>query len=252
MRKYKYTPELLAEAAANSKSIADVLRYLNIPWSGGTHAHISRRLKHFAIDTSHFGRVSPNKGKPSPRRHLPAEILVMMPAGSPRQKPTTLRRALRESGVPYECSACRIGNDWQGRPLTLHVDHINGNWLDNRRENLRFLCPNCHSQTANFAGKGRGKGVVAQSAEATVLGAVQCEFESRRPHLNSRENSSGQPSSRRGAISKLHLTVATDDADFLERYVADEGARSRSAAIRKAISLLRAQSLAEEGDTRAH
>ncbi|WP_433415197.1 hypothetical protein ACQP1V_36845 [Microtetraspora malaysiensis] len=48
--KYKYTPELLAEAAANSLSIADVLRHLRIRWSGGTHAHISRRLKHFGID----------------------------------------------------------------------------------------------------------------------------------------------------------------------------------------------------------
>jgi hypothetical protein len=55
-RKYheKYTRELLTEAAANSISIADVLRYLQIPIAGGTHAHISRKLKQFGIDTSHF------------------------------------------------------------------------------------------------------------------------------------------------------------------------------------------------------
>ncbi|WP_433218439.1 hypothetical protein [Microtetraspora malaysiensis] len=52
--KYKYTPELLAEAAADSLSIAGVLRYLGIPQSGGAHSHISRRLKHFGIDTSRF------------------------------------------------------------------------------------------------------------------------------------------------------------------------------------------------------
>jgi hypothetical protein len=65
-RKYyeKYTRELLTEAAANSISIAGVLRYLQIPRSGGTHAHISRRLKQFGIDTSHFKRVAPNRGKP--------------------------------------------------------------------------------------------------------------------------------------------------------------------------------------------
>jgi len=61
----KYTRELLTKAAANSISIADVLRYLQIPWSGGTHAHIGRRLKQLGIDTSHFKRVAPNKGKPS-------------------------------------------------------------------------------------------------------------------------------------------------------------------------------------------
>ena len=63
-RKYheKYTRELLTEAVANSISIADVLRYLKIPWSGGTQAHISRRLKQLGIDTSHFKRVAPNRG----------------------------------------------------------------------------------------------------------------------------------------------------------------------------------------------
>src|SRR6516164_10542928 len=137
-RKYneKYTRELLTEAVANSLSIADVLRYLEIPLAGGTHAHISRKIKQLGIDTSHFGRrVAPNGGKPSPWRLTPEQALVARAPGSRRPKPHLLRRVLCESGVPYTCEACGIEAKWNSKPIVLHVDHINGDWLDNTKEN---------------------------------------------------------------------------------------------------------------------
>ena len=62
-----------------------------------------------------------------------------------------LRRALDESGVRQACGECGTGNTWQGKLLVLEIDHINGDRLDNRLENLRFLCPSCHSQTRSFS-----------------------------------------------------------------------------------------------------
>jgi len=54
------------------------------------------------------------------------------------------------SGVPEQCAVCGCDGTWLGKALRLVVDHISGDWLDNRLENVRFLCPNCHAQTATW------------------------------------------------------------------------------------------------------
>ena len=152
----RYTRELLGDAVAKSTSVAGVLRHLGLIEAGGTHAHISRTIKRFGLDTSHFVRYQ-NGSAHDPRRLTAAEILVSRPIGSPRTKPPFLRRALMEIGRDYSCESCGNTGEWQGAALRLHVDHIDGSFYNNLAGNLRFLCPNCHSQTPNFAGLGRGK-----------------------------------------------------------------------------------------------
>lgn len=103
------------------------------------------------IDTSHFTGRPRVLGGSAVRRHW-TTILTERPVGSSRVKPHLLRRALIEAGRDHLCGGCGIDPIWNGGDLVFHVDHIDGNPNDSRPENVRFLCPNCHSQTPTWAG----------------------------------------------------------------------------------------------------
>jgi 5-methylcytosine-specific restriction endonuclease McrA len=154
MKPYKYTRELLEPIVAQSTSVADVVRHLGLRPNGGAHSHLCRVIKQLELDTSHFRRTNPG----ARRLRLPATaILVANRLSGRREKPPMLRRALIEIGVPYECAICGNAASWLDAPLTLEVDHMDGDLYNNSPSNLRFLCPNCHRQTPNFAGRSRGK-----------------------------------------------------------------------------------------------
>lgn len=149
----KYSKELLEESVKNCLSIADVLRNLDLKRAGGNQAHIGRKLKEFGIDTSHFLGQAKNRGKThkgGSEKLMAAQILSYDRNKGKREKRSKLKRALIDSGVLEVCNICKSLPEWQGRKLVLQIDHIDGDFLNNCIENLRFLCPNCHSQTDNF------------------------------------------------------------------------------------------------------
>ncbi|MFE9252973.1 HNH endonuclease [Streptomyces sp. NPDC007088] len=143
----------LREAVARSTSYADVLRALDLPVGAATQRRVRRRITGLGLDTSHFRR-RPWAAEPAvPRRSTPVERLIVLPPGSPRTRRAQLHAALGETGRPYVCERCGNPGVWEGETLTLHIDHVSGDWLDNRAENLRYLCPNCHALTETWGNR---------------------------------------------------------------------------------------------------
>ena len=114
---------------------------------------IKKRAQLLELDISHLCRKNNQYGK---RQRLPSNRLTK------RRNPRELRQKLHDAGREYVCEWCQCANMqqqegiwlWQGKPLTLQVDHISGrNCADSENvNNLRYLCPNCHSQTSNWGG----------------------------------------------------------------------------------------------------
>ncbi|MFC4500422.1 MULTISPECIES: HNH endonuclease [Streptomyces] len=145
----RHSEALLREAVATSSSIKEVVRRLGISPVGGNHAHISRRITTLGINTSHF---TVRQGGPKGSRGNP---LTLGSPGAGRIPGRRLRHQLLRMGVEEACAMCGTGPEWNGKPLRLEVDHINGDWWDNRPENLQLLCPNCHAVTDTYRGRKR-------------------------------------------------------------------------------------------------
>ncbi|AXG78058.1 HNH endonuclease signature motif containing protein [Streptomyces paludis] len=141
----------LAPAVAASTSLAGVIRLLGLRDGGAARARVKRSIAAHGLSSAHFTGQGHTQGLPSPHRKSAADLLLRLAPGSPRTKTVMLRRALDELETPRVCAECGIGDMWQGKRLVLEIDHVNGDRLDNRAGNLRYLCPSCHSQTNTFA-----------------------------------------------------------------------------------------------------
>jgi hypothetical protein len=154
----KYTKEMLEPIVESAKSFSDVSRAVGIRPASGAQGHLAKRIEEFGIDTSHFNGKSWSKGMVfDNRRKKWQDVLIdrSMNAKPSRTDVDILYRSMVESGVEEVCSECGQGTMWNGKPLTIQVDHLNGNPYDDRKENLRFLCPNCHTQTSNYGTRKR-------------------------------------------------------------------------------------------------
>lgn len=140
-RKYtRYTKELLEPIVSSSLSYAECLRKLKVKATGGNYKNLQKNIDKYQLDTSHMTHQAHNAGK----EFKPFEDLV---------KPTSIKqRLIKEYG--HSCWSCGL-HTWMDFPITLELDHVNGNNRDNSKENLRLLCPNCHSLTPTWRNRKR-------------------------------------------------------------------------------------------------
>ena len=146
---YQVSNEEFQNIVQQANSYSDCLRALGLGTNGGSSTDtLKRRIAELDCDISHFGKKE--KTQSPQARYSLDEILI---ENSTYANISRLKeRLVREGKLEYKCQNCGI-KEWQSKPLSLHLDHINGKNNDHRIENLRFLCPNCHSQTDTYAGR---------------------------------------------------------------------------------------------------
>jgi hypothetical protein len=143
--------EEFRELISDSLSRKDFFRKINMMAGGASFSILNRRISSSGVDISHFR--SPQSFRKNTRRFSNEAILV---ENSTYASTVDLKKRLVKDGlINYVCARCGNNGIHNNMKLSLQLDHINGRRNDNRIENLRLLCPNCHSQTDTFCGKGK-------------------------------------------------------------------------------------------------
>ena len=153
MSKVRYSIDDVRQAVADNKSVAGVLRQLGLKPIGGNYRTINRVIADHDIDTSHFTGQGWNVGLSfKPNKGIGDEELFIQ--NSSYKCSWRLREHYKKTTGIKWCERCGL-DVWQGQPIPLEIHHINGINKDNRLENLRLLCPNCHALTNNYRGRAR-------------------------------------------------------------------------------------------------
>lgn len=173
--------DILQNLFDTSNSYADVMRKLGMRVRGYNYDALKKRITEDNLSTeilfknkkvSNFGVIG------NPVKKKKEDIFVK--CSTYNHGPSLIKRLIEDFGVEYKCVICENDGTWLGKPITLQLDHISGNHLDNRIENLRILCPNCHAQTDTYMGKNKKKKKGKRSrcgkcGKKISRGAVHCK-----------------------------------------------------------------------------
>ena len=141
--------EGLVKSSDTFIEVAQKLGYTN---KGGAYRTLRKRIENHNIDCSHMTHIG--------KKRIAKKVIIVtskeaLVENSPYSQSTIRAIIARENLIEYKCSICGLEAMWNNKPLTLTLDHINGNNKDNRLENLRYVCPNCDRQLDTFGAKNK-------------------------------------------------------------------------------------------------
>ena len=143
--------EEFIELVKNSPTMSKALSRFGLENKGNNYITFKARCRELNLDTSHFASMRESS---MITRAMTLEILkTKLVEGSNIARSDLKSYLIRFNLIIYKCQCCGNTGTWQGKKISLQLEHKNGKSQDNRLENLSFLCPNCHSQTETYAGK---------------------------------------------------------------------------------------------------
>jgi Zn finger protein HypA/HybF involved in hydrogenase expression len=139
------------EIVARAASVTEILRNIGVSQGNSSRKTLQKRIEFLQIDASHLSAWKEKTRDRLSQKKIPLEEVLV--EHSTYQRRHIKDRLIEEGLMENRCAICGLEPEWEGKELTLELDHINGIKDDNRLENLRLICPNCHSQTKTFSGR---------------------------------------------------------------------------------------------------